>query len=107
MSRASIADLLAAGGPLVLPGVQDALSARLAHGAAFAAVCLSGFAMAATRLARPDFGLLTQTEVLDTARAVCAAVPCPVIVDIDSTCPLSDSRAATSSSPTRTARSAW
>lgn len=81
--RPSIADLLAAGGPLVLPGVYDALSARLAHEAGCRAVFLSGFAMAATRLARPDFGLLTQVEVLETARAVCAAVPCPVVVDID------------------------
>lgn len=81
--RPSIADLLAAPGPLVLPGVYDALSATLAVEAGFRAVFVSGFAMAATRLGRPDFGLLTQTEVLDTARLVCAAVPCPVIVDID------------------------
>jgi 2-methylisocitrate lyase-like PEP mutase family enzyme len=81
--RPSISDLLAAGGPLVLPGVYDALSARLAREAGSRAVFLSGFAMAAARLGRPDFGLLTQTEVLDTARAVCDAVPCPVIVDID------------------------
>jgi methylisocitrate lyase len=38
--------------------------------------------MAATRLGRPHRAL-TQTEVLDTARLVCAATPCPVIVDID------------------------
>jgi methylisocitrate lyase len=79
----SIADLLATGEPLVLPGVYDALSARLAADAGFRAVFLSGFAMAATRLGRPDVGLLTQTEVLDTARLVCAASPCPVVVDID------------------------
>ena len=79
----SIADLLATGEPLVLPGVYDALSARLAAEAGFRAVFLSGFAMAATRLGRPDIGLLTQTEVLDAARLVCAATPCPVIVDID------------------------
>lgn len=80
---ASITDLLATGEPLVLPGVYDALSARLAVAAGFRAVFLSGFAMAATRLGRPDIGLLTQTEVLDTARLVCAASPCPVVVDID------------------------
>jgi len=79
----SITDLLATGGPLVLPGVYDALSARLAAAAGFRAVFLSGFAMAATRLGRPDVGLLTQTEVLDTARLVCAVSPCPVVVDID------------------------
>jgi 2,3-dimethylmalate lyase len=39
--------------------------------------------MSATRLARPDVGLLTQTEVLETARLVCAAAACAVIVDID------------------------
>jgi len=81
--RPSIADLLAGGEPLILPGVYDALSARLAVEAGFGAVFLSGYAMAATRLAAPDVGLLTQTEVLETARLVCAAVPCPVIVDID------------------------
>jgi len=81
--RSSIAELLAAGEPLVLPGVWDALSARLAVEAGFRAVFLSGFAMSATRLGRPDFGLLTQTEVLETARLVCDAVPCPVIVDAD------------------------
>ena len=80
--RPSIAELLADGGPLVLPGVYDALSARLAHEAGCRAVFLSGFAMAATRLGRPDFGLLTQSEVLEAARAVCAAVV-PVVVDID------------------------
>jgi len=79
----SIAELLATGEPVVLPGVYDALSARLAAAAGFRAVFLSGFAMAATRLGRPDIGLLTQTEVLDTARLVCAASPCPVVVDID------------------------
>ena len=79
----SIGDLLAAGGPLVLPGVWDALSARLAEQAGFHAMFLSGFATSVTRLGRPDVGLLTQTEVLDTARHVCAAVACPVVVDAD------------------------
>ncbi len=81
--RQSIADLLATREPLLLPGVHDALSARLAEEAGFRAVFLSGFAMAATRLARPDIGLLTQSEVLETARLVCAAVSCAVIVDAD------------------------
>jgi 2-methylisocitrate lyase-like PEP mutase family enzyme len=81
--RPSIADLLAASEPLVLPGVYDALSARLAVEAGFPAVFLSGYAMSATRLARPDVGLLTQSEVLETARLVCSAVSGAVIVDID------------------------
>ena len=79
----TIAGLLATGAPLVLPGVYDALSARLAERAGFPAVFLSGYCLSATRLARPDVGLLTQTEVVDTARGVARAVGCPLVVDID------------------------
>ena len=79
----TVADLLATGEPLALPGVYDALGAALAARAGFRAVFLSGYALSATRLARPDVGLLTQTEVLDAARRMCAAVDVPLIVDAD------------------------
>ena len=45
-------------------GVWDALSARLAERAGFELLFLSGFAVAGTQLGEPDFGLLTQTEML-------------------------------------------
>jgi len=79
----SIAALLATGEPLLLPGCWDALSARLAARAGFRVVFLSGYCLSATRLAEPDFGLLTQTEVLDAARRIALAVEAPLIVDID------------------------
>ncbi len=83
MSQITIAQLLSRGTALPMPGVWDALSARLAADAGFEAMLLSGYCMSATRLGRPDFGLLTQSEVLDAARQTCAAVTTPVIVDID------------------------
>ena len=58
-----------------MPGVWDALSARLAAGAGFDAVFLSGYAVAGAMLGLPDIGLLTQTEMADVARRVCGAVP--------------------------------
>ena len=64
-------------------GVWDALSALLAERAGFELLFLSGFAVAGTRLGEPDFGLLTQTEMLETARRVIGAVKVPVIVDGD------------------------
>jgi methylisocitrate lyase len=82
-SRPTVADLVATGEPLPLPGVFDALSAVLAVRAGFRAVFVSGYALSATRLARPDVGLVTQTEMLDAARRVCAAVDVPVVVDAD------------------------
>ena len=64
-------------------GVYDPLSARLAERAGFELLFLSGYAVWATLLGEPDFGLLTQTEVIDTARRVVRTVRTPVIVDGD------------------------
>jgi 2-methylisocitrate lyase-like PEP mutase family enzyme len=75
--------LAADGPPLVLPGVFDGLSARLAVAAGFPALVVSGFSVAAARLGLPDYGYLTQTEIAATAREVCAAVAAPVLVDAD------------------------
>jgi len=67
-----------------MPGVWDALSARLAANAGFDTVFLSGYAVAGTLLGVPDVGLLTQTEMAEVARRVCAAVPnTAVVVDGD------------------------
>jgi 2-methylisocitrate lyase-like PEP mutase family enzyme len=78
----TVSDILAAG-PLVGVGVWDALSAKLAARAGVDAVFVSGYCLSATRLGAPDVGLVTQTEVLDAAARVTAAVEVPVIVDID------------------------
>jgi methylisocitrate lyase len=71
-------------GTVLMPGVWDALSARLASRAGFEVVFISGYATAGTQLGLPDFGYLTQTEIADVARRVCNAVPetC-VVVDGD------------------------
>lgn len=76
--------LLVAGETVVMPGVWDALSARLAARAGFSTAFLSGYCIAGTRLAVPDVGLLTQTEVAQVAREVCQAEPGLVmVVDAD------------------------
>jgi 2-methylisocitrate lyase-like PEP mutase family enzyme len=73
----------AAGAITTSVGVFDALSARLAERAGFDVLFLSGFGVSASLLGQPDFGLLTQSEVLDAARRVVRAVRVPVIVDGD------------------------
>jgi methylisocitrate lyase len=75
--------LVAASRVFLAAGVYDALSAKLAERAGFRSVVLSGYAVAASYLGEPDFGLLTQTEILDVARRVCRAVNIGVIVDGD------------------------
>lgn len=74
---------LSSGRTIAMPGVFDALSARLAAQAGFETVFLSGYAMSATQLAEPDFGLLGEGEVVATATRACAAVEIPVVVDAD------------------------
>jgi len=78
-----IGALLSGTGPLVIPGVYDALSAKLAAEAGFGAVLVSGYCLSATRLGEPDVGLLGADEVLDAAARIVAAVSIPVLVDID------------------------
>lgn len=76
--------LLATGAPVVMPGVWDALSARLAADAGFSTVFVSGYCVAGTQLAVPDIGYVTQTEVADVARRIQLAVPgLLAVVDAD------------------------
>ena len=70
-------------GQLVMPGVFDALSAKIAARAGFEVIFITGYSVSATLLGEPDFGLLTQTEVVNAAQRVCSVVDTPVIVDAD------------------------
>ena len=79
----SVHPLVAGGRLMVVPGVFDALSAKIAERAGFPAVVLTGYGVAASHIGEPDVGLLAQTEVLDTARRVVAAVKIGVIIDGD------------------------
>jgi len=67
----------------LIPGVADALGAKLAERAGFKAVFLSGYAASATLLGAPDVGLLTMTEMAECARRIADAVQVPVFADGD------------------------
>lgn len=75
---------LSAGRTVLMPGVWDVLSAALAAEAGFGTVFVSGFCVSGTLLGKPDFGLLTQTEMAEVARRIAAGVPdTAVVVDAD------------------------
>jgi methylisocitrate lyase len=82
-SAISVRQLLERHGQLVMPGVYDALSAKIAARAGFEVVFITGYSVSATLLGEPDFGLLTQTEVVSAATRICAVTDTPVIVDAD------------------------
>ena len=78
-----IRQALAQHGQLIMPGVYDALSAKIAARAGFEVIFITGYSLSATLLGEPDFGLLTQTEVVGAAQRICSVVDTPVIVDAD------------------------
>ncbi len=78
-----LAERLKTGGPLLAPGVYDALSAALAAEAGFEALYLSGASIAYTRLGAPDIGLVSMSEVADVIARIRERVALPIIVDAD------------------------
>ena len=67
---------------LVAPGAYDCITARTIAQAGFAAVYMTGAGTAAT-LGYPDYGLITMSEMADTAGRLASAVDIPVIADAD------------------------
>jgi len=75
--RASFADRCVA-----MPGVFNALVARMAERAGFEAIYLSGAALSASS-GLPDIGLLGMSEIAEQVRVITAASSLPLLVDAD------------------------
>ncbi|EPA04859.1 putative carboxyvinyl-carboxyphosphonate phosphorylmutase [Candidatus Nitrosarchaeum limnium BG20] len=79
----SLKTMLKANKPLVIPGVYDAIGAKIAEKVGFEAMFQTGYGTSATLFGMPDYGFIGATETLDNARRICRAVSVPVIVDSD------------------------
>jgi 2-methylisocitrate lyase-like PEP mutase family enzyme len=71
------------GGPLILPGAPDALTARVIESLGFEAVYITGAGVTNARLGVPDLGLISLTELADAVEGVREAVSIPIVVDAD------------------------
>jgi len=69
--------------PLVIPGVYDAIGAKIAQKVGFEAMFQTGYGTSATLFGMPDYGFIGATETTENARRICRAVSVPVIVDSD------------------------
>lgn len=72
-----------AGGAFILPGVTDAMGAKLVEKAGFGAAYATGAGLANAQYGLPDLGLITLPEVAEHTSRLCAAVDVPVVVDAD------------------------
>jgi methylisocitrate lyase len=69
--------------PIMIPGVFNALTARIAERLGFAAVYLSGGALSAGWAGVPDIGLLTLPEFAEQAAVLARATTLPLLCDAD------------------------
>jgi 2-methylisocitrate lyase-like PEP mutase family enzyme len=82
LSRPSFRALLSHDGLVVAPGAYDAIGARLIEQAGFPLVYMTGAGVSAAR-GYPDYGLLTMSEMVDSARVIARTVQTPVLADAD------------------------
>jgi 2-methylisocitrate lyase-like PEP mutase family enzyme len=75
--------LLVPGAAVVLPGVSNALAARVVADLGFPAAYVTGAGIANTYLGIPDNGLVTLTELVDHVAAIRGVFPGPLMVDAD------------------------
>jgi 2,3-dimethylmalate lyase len=80
---AELRRLLAEPGIHIMPGVYDALSARLAEQVGFRVINVGGAMVANSILGLPDVGLTSLTEMAEQIRRVTAATTVPAIADAD------------------------
>ena len=83
MTDASLRARLARPPILVAPGVYDPLTSLIAEQAGFDALYVSGAGIAYTRLGRPDVGLVSMNEVVETVSLIRDRVRAHLIVDAD------------------------
>jgi 2-methylisocitrate lyase-like PEP mutase family enzyme len=70
--------------PIVIaPGIYDPLTALIPTQAGFDTLYISGAAIAYTRLGRPDIGLVSLSEVIETVALIHDRVDASLIVDAD------------------------
>jgi len=82
-TRRQFRALLKPGAAVVLPGVSNALAARVVADLGFPAAYVTGAGIANTYLGIPDNGLVTLSELVDHVAAIRDVFPGPIMVDAD------------------------
>ena len=81
--RKDLRAMLSAGNILCVPGVGDALTAKIAQMAGIRCLAMGGYSVTAVHLAQPDVGLLSMSEMATALKEICDATDIPVIADGD------------------------
>src|SRR4051794_24915454 len=82
-TRQQFRTLLKPGAAVILPGVSNALAARVVADLGFSAAYITGAGIANTYLGIPDNGLVTLSELTDHVGTIREVFPGPLMVDAD------------------------
>lgn len=75
-------DLVRSGSMVVAPGAYDCITARLIQDAGYPAVYMTGAGTSAAH-GLPDYGLVTMTEMVASARRITSTIDVPLVSDSD------------------------
>lgn len=81
--RIEFRNALKSGKILVVPGVGDALTAKIAEKAGIRCVIMGGYSVSASLLGQPDVGFLSCSEMANQLTGICNAVDIPAMADGD------------------------
>ena len=81
--RAGLKDRIDRGELTIAPGAFDAMTARAVETAGWEAVYMSGHGVSAGMLAYTDVGLLSMSEMVQSAHNMAQAISVPLIADMD------------------------
>ncbi len=76
-------EILNAKNTITLPGVYDCLSALTAQKAGFNCLFTSGFGIAAASYGKPDYGIISSTEMICAVRNILDVISVPLVADLD------------------------
>lgn len=76
-------EVLSQPGIVMMPGVFDGITARVAEQAGFNALYLTGAGAAASVIGEPDIGLATMNDFSENARRICIKAGIPAMSDAD------------------------
>jgi len=68
---------------ITLPGVYDCLSAITAEKTGFKCLFTSGFGISASAYGKPDYGIVTATEMIRVIQNILSSINVPLVVDLD------------------------
>jgi len=83
VARHELRNLLVPGAGVLLPGVSNALTARVVADLGFPVAYVTGAGIANTSFGFPDIGLVSLTELAEHVAAIREAFPGPLVVDAD------------------------